>query len=72
MGNDDQRLWRIGIWCAVSSKPQAISEKESLPAQQSIAQNCGEASAMPWLGRFTTRYGVLPRFLPPDVDIVTG
>ncbi len=26
--------WRVGLWCAVSSRPQAGEEKESLPAQE--------------------------------------
>ena len=32
------RLWRIGIWCAVSTKPQATPDKESLPEQQRLGR----------------------------------
>ena len=31
-------LWRIGIWCAVSTKPQAAPDKESLPEQERLGR----------------------------------
>ena len=35
--------YRVGIWCAVSSKPQAAPEKESLPEQEQLGREFAEA-----------------------------
>ena len=37
------RPYRIGVWCAVSSKPQAQDEKESLPAQRRAGEEFARA-----------------------------
>jgi len=34
---------RVGVWCAVSSKPQADTEKESLPAQETAGRDFAQA-----------------------------
>jgi len=41
---DEQKtLWRIGIWCAVSSKAQAGPDKESLPEQERLGRELAAA-----------------------------
>ncbi len=45
---------RIGVWCAVSSRPQAEPEKESLPAQR----RAGEEFAHALGGEIVARYEV--------------
>ena len=44
------RRWRVGIWCAVSSKPQATEDKSSLQDQEAagrrFAATVGEAVAV--------------------------
>lgn len=36
-------FWRVGVWCAVSSKPQADPEKESLPSQEQAGRDFARA-----------------------------
>ena len=40
--DNSSKLWRIGIWCAVSTKPQAAPDKESLPEQERLGRQFAE------------------------------
>lgn len=38
-----QHAYRVGVWCAVSSRPQANTDKESLPAQEAAGHDLARA-----------------------------
>jgi hypothetical protein len=40
---EQKRLWRIGIWRAVSSKPQAAGDKVSLESQEEAGREFAAA-----------------------------
>ena len=47
MSNDDKHLWRIGIWCAASSKQQATPKEENLETRLPPAWRIFNLSLLP-------------------------